>query len=413
MSWNSFWQSTWDNITPWDTANEKKEKEQPYKDTFNSAADKLNSLKPDIPIYDDQGRITGYKNADTGEIDRDYSSLWNQLDTAKAQGIPTLNDWMSQQGYQMNDPMAKDANGNYQNQSMQGLQDLINQFKNGPSTAEQNQATNYAEQTMGMAPGTYSQVMGGLMDAANKPISDFQGMSDQERAVRERANRNEAREMEERATRMIDNITASSGSVARSYAAADQAVSQINDVQLQQQMAIYDDDYKRKTAESDKAMQRYQLAVQSGQMSKAQYLDILQKSKSMAFQGYATQINTMMQQNQQYLQMYQGDTQAIEANINNIYKAINAEIGIDDKSMKDMQDMYQIQMAPLLQQMDIASQQLDMAKADESTFNLGQFLLGAGEVIGGVALTLGTGGLGGTIGAGLVTAGAGTVGSSF
>ncbi len=133
---------------------------------------------------------------------------------------------------------------------------------------------------------------------------------------------------------------------------------------------MINDDYMRKKAESDKAMQRYQLMVQEGSMSKAQYMDMLMQSKSLALTGYATQINTMMQQNQQYLQMYGADLQAIGMGIDNIYKAIQMEIGIDEKAMNDIERQYQMEMAPILTQMDIALQQLELAESEQSTFNL-------------------------------------------
>ena len=370
-------------------------------------AEQAGEVAPLEPVYDDTGRIIGWRDPDAvghwedagggeqvwvePEFVKDYSSLWEQLDIAKETEIPGIEEWMTEQGYDFYDPMARDEAGAFTNQTMQEMQALIDQLTTGPSAMELDQATAYAERTMGLEPGAYAEIVGGLREASMRPIGEMQGLTDEERAIRERVNRNELRGMEERAGRLLDNIMASTGSVSRSYAAADQAISQINDVQLQQQMAIYNDDYMRKQAESDKAMQQYQLAVQNGQISQAQYLDILQQNKSLAFQGYATQINTMMQENQQYLQMYSADMMAIEANINNIYKAIQMEIGIDEKAISDMESAYQREIAPFLLQMDIALQQLEIAQAQNLGFEdwiapFASYLSFATDVIGLAAM---------------------------
>ncbi len=394
-------QRTWDWVTPWDTKHEQEQKLEPYKTDISSLQDEISDVKPYTPVdINDDGRWDQITDEE-GNVVKDYSGLWEQLDQAKNTEIPDLNAWMGDQGYSFYNPM--------DSQTMTDMQNLIDQLTQGPSQMELGQAEDYAARTLGVDPTQYDNYINNLRTQSEASIGDMQGMSEEERAVRERAMRNDMRGMEERANRMIDNIRASSGSAARSYAAADQAISQINDAQIQQELAIYEDDFQRKKAESDKAMQRYQYAVQTGAMSKVQYLDLLQQSKAQAFQGYATKINTMLEQNQQYLSMYQSDLAGIEANINNIYKAINAEMGIDSKVMDDIEQQYQMEMAPLLTQLDIALQQLEQAESEQSTFNLGQFLTGAAMIVGGILLEPVSGGLS----TGLVAGGTGVVGSSF
>ncbi len=309
---------------------------------------------------------TGVVTDETGEVIKDYGDLYADVETARTTEIPELDTWMTDQGYDFYDPMARDTGGQFTDPTMQAMQAMIDQLTTGPTTMELGQATAYAEQVMGLDPGTYAETVGGLRQSSEQDIGAFQGLTDEERALRERSNRNEMRGMEERASRMINNIQASTGSASRSYAAADQAISQINDVQIQQDLAIYNDEYMRKTQESDKAMQRYQMAVQNGQMSQAQYLEILTQNKGLAFQGYATQVNTMMQQNQQYLQQYGADLQAIGMNIDNIYKGINAEIGIDAAMMDFVSEQYDMAMAPVLFELNNLYAQLQQEKADEA-----------------------------------------------
>ena len=355
---------------------------------FEDIVEDVGDVSIGEPVYDEDGRLIGYKDPETGEMIREYNDLWEQLDEAKEIGFPSVDEWMTQQDYDFYDPMARDETGGFVDPTMQQLQALIDDFTTGPSAMDINQATSYAEQIMGLDPGTYASTVGGYRQTAEQAIGDFQGLTDEERAVRERANRNELRGMEERATRMLDNIQASTGSVSRAYAAADQALSQINDVQIQQELSIYSDEYMRKNQESDKAMQRYQLAVQNGQMAHSEYLNLLQQSKSMAFQGYAMQVNTMMQQNQQYLQEYSADLMAIEGNINNIYKAIQMEIGIDDKIMNDIERAYQMEMAPLLTEMDLALQKIALQQAEDAADEASLFgWLGLGIAVLGIPFT--------------------------
>ena len=357
----------WDDITPWDTRHEQQGNRDPYIDAYEDAAGGIAGVETWVPIYDDTGRLIEWQDAE-GNTMREYDSLWEQLDTARDTEVPDLNSWMDEQGYEMYDPMARDESGAFTNQTMQDMDALIQQLTTGPTAMDNDAAIDWAAQSSGKTREEYDAWKANLESQSEMATEDHIGMSDEERAVRERYNRNELRQMEQTSTRLIDNIRASSGSVSRAYATADQAIGQINDAQLQQSITMINDDYMRKSAESDKAMQRYQIAEQNGQMSRAQYLDLLSQNKSMALQGYAQQVNTMLQQNQQYLQMYSVDMKAIEANINNIYRAIQMEMGIDEKSISDMERAYQREIAPYLLEMDIALQQLEIAESQNMGF---------------------------------------------
>jgi hypothetical protein len=310
------------------------------------------------PIYDDTGRTTGLMDPTTGETVKDYGSLWEQLDVAKETGIPSLDEWMTQQGYEYTSPL--------DSETMTQMQDLVTQLTTGPTAMELSDAQAYAAQIMGIDPADYQSIVGGLLGRATGELGALEGIPEEERALRERANRIELRGMEERASRMINNLQAATGSTSRAYAAADQAIRQINDAQLQQSLALAQDDYTRRVNQQETAERQWAQMVQAGQMGQAQYLNLLQQSKSMAFQGYALEINTMMQQNQQYLQQYQADAMAIEANINNIYKAIQMEIGIDEKAINDIQRAYDMEMRPILDQMNIALMEIERAEAEDA-----------------------------------------------
>lgn len=371
------------------------------------------------PVYDDTGRIIGW-NA-TGDIndplEKDYSSLWDQLDEAKETDIPGLDDWMTEQGYDFYDPMAREAStydpdtgeeifGDFTNKTMQDVQALIDQLTSGPTAMELSDAQAYAAQLMGIDPADYQSIVGGLLERGTADPYSLDVMSQEERDLRERINRNELRQMEERAGRFIDNIMASTGSASRSYAAADQAIQKINNQQLAMQLEISNEEIRRQERAQETSFDQWERMVAAGTMSQGEYLRLLNESKSMAFEGYALQVNTMMLKNQQYLQEYTADLNAIGMSIDSIYAAINMEIGIDEKAMRDIERQYQMELAPIIAQMDIALTNIQLAEAEASTFNLFQFLAGAGILA--ISPLFGP-----VIGAGVAAGGVTTIGGSF
>ena len=70
--------------------------------------------------------------------------------------------------------------------------------------------------------------------------------------------------------------------------------------------------------------------------------------------------------NQQYLQQYGADLQAIGMNIDNIYKGINAEIGIDTAMMDFVSEQYDMYMAPILNDLNAALTRLQLEQAEEA-----------------------------------------------
>lgn len=325
-------------------------------------SEEINEVDPYSVDWD-----VGLATDSEGNVVKDYSGYYDQIEEAAATNIPTLDEYMASNDYQFHDPLATDADGNYINPVMQNLVGLTDEMAGGPTDAELAEAKAYAADMLGMSPEEYQNTLLELSQAVEGGVNEAEGMSEEERALRERANRSELRQMEARAERQIENIQANTGSTSRSLAAADEAMRSINDAQIQQQVALADEEFRRQVAQYEGQQQMWQQMVQSGQMAKSEYLNLVQKSKAQAFQGYAAQMNAMFQQNQEYLQRYENELRAVEASINNTYKAVMTEMGVDAALMDFVEQSYNMEMAPLLTQVDLLLGQQELALAEEES----------------------------------------------
>ncbi len=300
-----------------------------------------------------------------GNVVKDYSDYYDQIKEAAETNIPSLDEYMTENEYQFNDPMAQDAEGNYTNPVMQDIEGLISEMRGGPTEADQQAADEYAAGMLNMSLEEYQAAMDELFTAVNAEIGEMEGMSEEERALRERYNRNELRVMEERAQRQIENIQASTGSASRSLAAADEAMRSINDAQVQQQVAMADEVWRRKESEHAAKERQWALMVENGRMAKSEYLRLVQDSKAQAFKGYALQIDAMYQQNKEYLERYKTELESVGMALDNTYKAVMTEMGVDAAMMDLVEDRYNMEMNPILTQLSILMGQTDMAMAQE------------------------------------------------
>lgn len=330
----------------------------------DSLINQVNEIDP-YTINWDEGKVYDSE----GNLVKDYSEYYSQIADAQATNIPSLDEYMQDKGYSFNEPMATDEFGNYINPTMQNIDQLTEDFRSGPSEAELAESDAYAARQLGMTVEEYQARMDDLSVAMEGGISEMEGMSEEERELRERANRNDLREMEIRAERQIENIQANTGSASRSLAAADEAMRSINDAQIQQQVALADETFRRQTMEYEAQQQQWQQMVKSGQMARSEYLQLVQNSKAQAFKGYALQIDTMFQQNQDYLQRYQSDLKSVAMALDNTYKAINAEMGVDTAMMDYVEQQYNREIAPLLNEIDLNLQQQELQAAQDAAEN--------------------------------------------
>lgn len=281
--------------------------------------------------------------------------------------------------------------------------------------------------TVNMTPQELADYYNTNPEARQGILGSQQGLSPEELALRERMNRNSMREMQAASQKMLDNALGSSNSRAKYLMQADQYMTQIRDQDLQQRLAISQEDAARREQEYQATLQTWGAMYQAGQMGKEQFLANVRQNRSLEMQTISAEISTILQENQQYLQMYGADLQAFELYSQNLINSITTEMGMDTQLLDMTSELYAQAMAPYYtqlaewqsqmevysaqqtqQQIDMAQQQQDWAQQQAETSTavtvFGGILSFVGTILGAV--------LGGPIGAiiggaigGAVTAG--------
>lgn len=317
----------WNDITPWDTVYERQEMEDllsgfDFEGAMSDAQDQASQM------YGSTGQTAGEWGAQAADLNDQ---------------ITGITEWMADQGLTMNDIAGETA----------GMQAIIDQLAAGPSAEDQDASFEYAARLMGMDADQVNDMIGNLSQQLSQGVNAAEGMSDQERALRERQNQANLREMESRAQRMVQNSLADTGSTVRMLASADEATRQINNVQLQQDAALAQEDFERKMAQFQSLQTQWGQMVQTNAMGSQQYLDQIQQGMSMAIEGYATKIDALLAENQQYFQMHQADMGAIQQQIDNLYKTANLQMGIDQAILDATDQLYAQNVQPYLDEVNM------------------------------------------------------------
>jgi hypothetical protein len=243
----------------------------------------------------------------------------------------------------------------------------------------------------------------------NGVLDNFSGMSEEEMRLRQRQNQSNIRMAEQRAQRLVQDSLGDTGSTARMLQTADEATMQINNMQLQQDAALAQEDFERQLAQFESTKQMWGQMVQTRQMGTQQYIQNMQQSMGMAMQGYAQQINALLAENQQYLQQYEADYNAMVGQINAMYQAATLELGATQAEIDMASELYSQEVQPYL---DSLNTQLIQAELDEAGggFDFGGLfttLGGAALAIGGAVVTTLSFGAAAPLGGAMITAGVG------
>ena len=303
-----------------------------------------------------------------GNVLVDYSDIWAALDEVAATELPSFTDWMAEQGQGFYDPMAVDEEGNYIDPALQGIQALIAWWEQGPSETDIANAYNYAGTMFGMTGDEFTGMINQLTTETSGGVLGMEDMTPEEIELRERINRTQIQQAEERASRMIGNIQASTGSATRAYMMADQQLRQINDAQLQQELSMADEILRRQQAQWESKNQQAQQMLQSGHISTAEYMDMLESGHASAYLAYCMQVATSLAQNSEYLAQYQADYNSIVGNIQNTYNAIQMELGLNAEMLQAVSDWYETNLAPILVAMDFQAMQMEIDDLYSSSF---------------------------------------------
>lgn len=354
--WNKA-KKAWNDATPWDTKNEKKKKRKKNEDRLDDAEDAYYDAIDDFDtavddyqtaveanktrtVTDENGRqVVQQYNPDSGEWEttKTFDGLYDKLD--ELAGLE----------YHTNADAWAEATGNagaLQN-TRSGLASTLSDLEGGLTDQDIGASRDYAAEMMGFGSwagsGGLQEAIGGLADEVLAGVEHQSGLTDEERMAYERASDRAIDQYESGLERDLDAVAAG-GSTMRYLAAADEVRRQVSDQRLAAEMQILETDYERRRINLEDKKQTWGMMVQQGTMTAQQFQEGIRADRVNAFKAYSERMQTLLQERQT-------DIQATMAHADNIYKQINAEIGIDTHAMETAAEMYKQQMQPYLDTM--------------------------------------------------------------
>lgn len=279
------------------------------------------------------------------------ASALNTQAQEMSEDLPTFTEWLAEQGIELGDTEGVQA----------GLEGLIDQLEAGPTDEDYDAAMAHAARLMGLSREEAESIMGDLTNQMTEGIAGVEGMSPEEEALRRRQNQSNIRMAEQRAQRLVQDSLADTGSTARMLQTADEATMQINNMQLQQDAMLAQEQFERQFAQFESQKQTWQTMLQTNQIGSQQYIQNMQNSMGIAIQGYATQIDAIMAQNETYLNQYGADFQALQTQVENLYTAAQVQMGVDQAAIDAMTSLYESAIAPFMDSIEamIASGELE------------------------------------------------------
>jgi len=239
--------------------------------------------------------------------------------------------------------------------------------------AEQQAASDYSAGLFGLTSDEFDMTLNSLQDVIDG-TTEAQGYSDQDRAIFDRQISRRMAEMSEYATRMVNNIQASTGAMTPALAAADNYTNNISNYAIQAQTQLIEDEMALKQSQIASKQEMWQYMVSQGAMGEQQFLDNMFQAQAMELQGYMASMNAAIQENQQYLNIYQADQQAISNAMEATYNGVMATLGVDQAMFSQAQtyisNMYEqanFDLNALSAALTIAQGNLDEAKETAAT----------------------------------------------
>ncbi len=292
----------------------------------------LANRKPDPFDYE------GALDTSTTDAEKRLAPIYEKIDTIEgmAGDIESWDEWVARTGTQLNE----------WDTQVGAMGDIADRAAAGPTEEDYNAAFGQSARMLGY--GSEEEMNAAMNAMRDAEQGDMAGMGDVEMQVRQRANQAMLREMEARETRMVENTFSDTGSTIRMLQSADEATSKINNVQLQQAAALINEDAERAFAQLQVQKQQWQQELQVKTITVSQYMENLQTGMDIALQGYAQQIEGLWRENQQYLQQFTADRDALVASIDAMYNAAVLELGAAQAEIDMMAELYAAQVQPEL-----------------------------------------------------------------
>lgn len=302
-------------------------------------------------IYNPQGDVTDWSSyagspIATGYVDAQGNVVANPFAGAyQAYQMRSQNpvDWIRGQfGENAMTPLGQSA-------PYQGLNDLISQMKNYQPGNEQQMG--YVEKMLGMEPGSFQSTLGGMNQGLAGGIQGMQGYSQQEQSTMQRQIQGEIDNMRNESREIINALAGSGRSIA-AYDSMESIAGQIADFGLRSQVEQINNNYARKQLEYQALKDQRDFMVQSGMQGAEQYNAQLQQAWNGAMQGYAQEISTLANENQQYTDLWNQHAEAT-------YKSYMMDLGLTEAAMNQSYELWaQAHMDELLAQSDDLIQEL-------------------------------------------------------
>lgn len=215
----------------------------------------------------------------------------------------------------------------------------------------------------------YSAGLFGLTDAERDELlnmlqgnitgeTEVEGYSDQERAIYQRQISRQTAEMAEYSQRMVNNIMASTGAMTPALAAADNYTNNISNYAIQAGTQLIEDEMAMKQSKIESQQRMWEYMVSQGTMGEQQYIDNMMQAQSLELQGYMASMNSVLQENQQHLDLYRADQDAITNAMNATYNGIMATLGVNEALTSQMQQYIENEITAAGVQMELLTAQL-------------------------------------------------------
>ncbi len=271
----------------------------------------------------------------TGAIVKDYRPLWDKVMSVSQ--APDFNTFTQSQGLNFTRDIT-------QTSPYQGITSLISQLQNPNLPAQDRQAAiDTLAKERGYATGEeYNTAMNQRATELNQGVSGQQGMTEEEKLAFQRVAAGQQQDLEATQRRQLDSILSgqTGNSTARALMQANENIKTIRDAQLQSTVSLMNMDYARKLDEFDRKAQLYKDAMDRGEITIQNFMDAYKNNRLSALQGFASQVSTIMSQNQQYLNMYTSDLDKVRTNAQIVYQSVSTELGIDEAAQQQIKDAF-------------------------------------------------------------------------
>ena len=190
-------------------------------------------------------------------------------------------------------------------------------------------------------------------------LDDVEGLSDEERDLRNQEHMNRMRMYQQQSERDIDAIFGESGSTQRAWMVADGYRRQIQNANLQHQTALMQEDFTRRMANLEWNKSRYDMLVRQGVSTQLAATQAIATERNATIQQMAFQVNTALAQNQQLQGLAQQDQDMLGATVSQYLAIADREAGLNQAVQQRMKAVYDQRLLPYKIQYEATVKLLD------------------------------------------------------